>query len=42
MEGAQLYGYGRWPTIGLYGRWPTIGMMKGANYADNEGGQIYG
>ena len=34
-DGSQLYGYGRWPTIGI---------MKGGggNYADNEGGQLYG
>ena len=23
-------------------RWPTIGIMKGGNYADNKGGQLYG
>ena len=32
-EGGKLYGYGRWPTIGI---------MKVANYTDNEGGQLYG
>ena len=32
-DGSQLYGYGRWPTIGI---------MKGANYRDMEGGQLYG
>ena len=32
-DGSQLYGYGRWPTIGI---------MKGGNYADNKGGQLYG
>ena len=30
MEGGQLYGYGRWQTIGI---------MKGTNYTDMEGGQ---
>ena len=29
-DGSQLYGYGRWQTIGI---------MKGANYTDMEGGQ---
>ena len=33
MEGDQLYGYGRWPTIGIW---------KMANYTDNECGQLYG
>ena len=33
MEGGQLYGYGRWPTIRV---------MKVANYMDNEGGQQSG
>ena len=33
MEGGQLYGYGRWPTIR---KW------KVANYADMKGGQLNG
>ena len=53
-EGGKLYGYGRWPTIGImkveggrgqlygYGRWPTIRIWKVANYTDMEGGQLYG
>ena len=32
-DGSQLYGYGKWHTIGI---------MKGANYTDMEGGQLYG
>ena len=49
MEGGQLNGNRRWPTIRIwkeggqlygYGRWPTIGMWKVANYRDNEGGQL--
>ena len=30
-EGGKLYGYERWPTIGI---------MEVANYRDNEGGQL--
>ena len=30
-DGGQLYGYGRWPTIGI---------MMVANYTDREGGQL--
>ena len=33
MEGGQLYGYGRWPTIRIW---------KMANYRDMEGGQLNG
>ena len=37
----KLYGYGGGQLHG-YGRWPTIGIMKGTNYTDMEGGQLYG
>ena len=40
-DGSQLYGYGRWPTIGIM-KGPTIRIWKVANYAHNEGGQLYG
>ena len=49
MEGGQLNGNRRWPTIRIwkeggqlygYGRWPTIGMWKVTNYRDNEGDQL--
>ena len=38
-DGVQLNGYGRCQLYG-YGRWPTVGIWKVANYRDNEGGQL--
>ena len=49
-DGRQLYGDGRWTTIGImkgrqlcgYGRWPIIRIVKVANYTDNESGELCG
>ena len=41
MEGCQLTGYGRWPTIRIWKVANNTGMKVGY-YTDNEGGQLYG
>ena len=42
-DGCQLYGSGRWPTIGIMkGGGGTMPVWKVANYTDNESGQLYG
>ena len=38
-DGRQLYGYGRWPTIGIM-KGETMRIWKVANYTDSEGGHL--
>ena len=42
MEGGQLYGYGRWPTIRIWKVANYTDPWKVANYTDMEGGQLFG